>query len=145
VSASIAAIVEKDAIREVMARYCHALDSCRFEDVARLFAQDGEWMTDYGSARGRAEIAAFLQSIVPRKGEGPQRKHYITNIVITLEEGTARSVSDYLIIRESEHGLIPVMGGTYHDVFVKRDGDWQFLRKELVHDIAGDMALKNKR
>lgn len=53
---------EKDAIREVMARYCHALDACRFDDVAALFAEDGEWMTDYGSARGRAEIAALLRA-----------------------------------------------------------------------------------
>jgi uncharacterized protein (TIGR02246 family) len=136
---------EKDAIREVMARYCHALDACRFDDVASLFAEEGEWMTDYGQARGRTEIAAFIAGVVPKKGEGPQRKHYITNIVITLEGDRARSVSDYLIIRESENGLIPVMGGTYKDLFVKRGADWLFLRKELVHDIVGDMALKNKR
>ncbi len=136
---------EKDAIREVMARYCHALDACRFDDVAALFAEDGEWMTDYGSARGRAEIAALLRGIVPVKGEGPQRKHYIANILIKLDGASASSVSDYLVIRESENGLIPVMGGTYRDVFVKAGDDWLFRRKELVHDIAGDMALKNKR
>jgi uncharacterized protein (TIGR02246 family) len=136
---------EKDAIREAMARYCHALDACRFDEVANLFAEDGEWVTDYGGARGRVEIAALLDGIVPKKGEGPQRKHYITNIVIALDGPRARSVSDYLIIRESDNGLIPVMGGTYKDEFVKRDGQWQFMRKELVHDIAGDMALKNNR
>jgi 3-phenylpropionate/cinnamic acid dioxygenase small subunit len=82
----------------------------------------------------------------PRPGEGPQRKHYITNIIIKFgDEGRASVRSDYLVIRESEGGLIPVMGGTYLDTFVKRDGAWQFARKELVHDIAGDMALKNKR
>ena len=37
------------------------------------------------------------------------------------------------------------MGGTYKDRFRKQDGHWLFARKELVHDIAGDMALKNKR
>jgi uncharacterized protein (TIGR02246 family) len=142
----MSAILEaKDAIREAMARYCHALDACRFDDVAALFATDGEWMTDYGSARGREAIAKFLAGVVPRKGEGPQRKHYITNTVITVEGDRARAVSDYLIIRESGNGLIPVMGGTYKDTFVRRDGEWQFLRKELVHDIAGDMALKNNR
>ena len=50
----------KDAIREAMARYCHGLDACRFEDVAALFAEDGEWQTDYGNAKGRSAIAAFL-------------------------------------------------------------------------------------
>ncbi len=139
------AIEDKDAIREAMALYCHALDSCRFADVAALFLPDGEWVTDYGAARGRTEIEALLGKTVPRKGEGPQRKHYITNTVIRLDGDVAHCVSDYLIIRESEGGLIPVMGGTYRDTFRRHDGGWYFARKELVHDIAGDMALKNGR
>ena len=136
---------EKDAIREVMARYCHALDACEFSKVAGLFAGDGEWSTNYGAARGREEIEAMLASVVPRPGEGPQRKHYITNIIIELAADTARAISDYLVVRESERGLIPVMGGTYKDTFIKLDGKWLFSRKELVHNIVGDMALKNGR
>jgi hypothetical protein len=37
------------------------------------------------------------------------------------------------------------MGGTYKDKFVKTPAGWRFSRKELVHDIKGDMALKNRR
>ena len=136
---------EKDAIRELMARYCHALDACQFGEVASLFAEDGEWTTTYGSARGRAQIEALLTSVVPKPGEGPQRKHYITNIVITLAGDRADARSDYLVVRESDGGLMPVMGGTYMDTFVKREGGWQFARKQLVHNIVGDMALKNKQ
>ena len=136
---------EKDAIREIMAGYAHALDHCDFAGVAAFFAEDGEWTTDYGQARGRAEIEALLTRTVPKPGEGPQRKHYITNIIIMLDGDRASARSDYLVIRESDNGLIPVMGGTYKDSFVKRDGIWAFARKELVHDIAGDMALKIKR
>jgi hypothetical protein len=79
------------------------------------------------------------------KGEGPQRKHYITNIIITVDGDRASAVSDYLIVRESEDGLIPVMGGTYKDQFRNTQAGWRFSRKELVHDIKGDMALKNGR
>ena len=82
----MSAVLEaKDAIRELMARYAQALDACRFADVAACFAPDGEWTTDYGAARGPAEIEAFIRGIVPVKGEGPQRKHYITNIIITVD------------------------------------------------------------
>jgi uncharacterized protein (TIGR02246 family) len=137
---------EKDGIRELMARYCHALDACSFGEVASLFAENGEWTTTYGSARGRAQIEALFARFVPRPGEGPQRKHYITNILIKLaDEGRASARSDYLVLRESQGGLIPVMGGTYLDAFIKHDGVWLFLRKELVHNIAGDMAHKNER
>jgi uncharacterized protein (TIGR02246 family) len=136
---------DKDTIREVMAAYCHALDACRFAEVASLFADDGVWTTDYGEARGRAAIEAMLRGIVPVKGEGPQRKHYITNIIIKVSGDAASSISDYLVVRESGPDLIPVMGGTYKDQWVRQDGTWRFQRKELVHDIAGDMALKNNR
>ncbi len=142
----MSAVLEaKDAIRELMAAYAQALDACRFADVAACFAADGEWTTDYGAARGPAEIEKFISGIVPVKGEGPQRKHYITNIIITVDGDTASAVSDYLIVRESQNGLIPVMGGTYKDRFVKTPVGWRFSRKELVHDIKGDMALKNRR
>ena len=136
---------DKDAIREVIAAYCHALDACRFADVARLFADDGRWTTDYGEAKGRAAIERMLRGIVPVKGEGPQRKHYITNIIIQVNGDSADSISDYLVVRESGPDLIPVMGGTYKDKWVRQDGTWRFQRKELVHDIAGDMALKSSR
>jgi uncharacterized protein (TIGR02246 family) len=142
----MSAVLEaKDAIRELMATYAQALDACRFADVAACFAPDGEWTTDYGAARGPAEIEAFIRGIVPVKGEGPQRKHYITNIIIKVDGDTASAVSDYLIVREAGTGLIPVMGGTYRDKFVKTPVGWRFSRKELEHHIAGDMALKNGR
>src|SRR5262245_62344332 len=57
---------EKDAIRELMARYCHALDACKFSEVASLFAEDGEWTTTYGKARGRTQIETLLASVVPK-------------------------------------------------------------------------------
>ena len=142
----MSAVLEaKDAIRELMAAYAQALDACRFADVAACFAPDGEWTTDYGAARGPAEIEKFIRGIVPVKGEGPQRKHYITNIIIKVDGGSASAVSDYLIVRESDNGLIPVMGGTYRDKFIKTPAGWRFSRKELEHHIAGDMALKNGR
>src|SRR5262249_62110762 len=136
---------EKDAIRELMARYCHALDACKFSEVASLFAEDGEWTTTYGKARGRTQIETLLASVVPKPGEGPQRKHYITNTIVTLAgEDGASARSDYLVIRESPGGLIPVMAGTSLDIFVKRKAAWQLLRKELVHNIAADPALSRQ-
>ena len=96
--------------------------------------------------KGPKAIEEMFRSVVPLKGEGPQRKHYITNIIIIKVDGDrASSISDYLVVREKGPDLIPVMGGTYKDQWIRRGGTWRFWRKELQHDIAGDMALNNKR
>ena len=47
--------------------------------------------------------------------------------------------------RKRRVSSVPVMGGTYMDTFVKHEGVWLFARKQLVHNIVGDMALKNKQ
>ena len=90
------------------------------------------------------EIETLLASVVPKPGEGPQRKHYITNIIVMLAgEDRASARSDYLVSANLPPA-IPVMSGTYLDMFVKREGAWRFARRELVHNIAGDMALKRQ-
>ena len=142
----MSAVLEaKDAIRELMATYAMALDACRFADVGACFARDGEWITNYGAARGPDEIAKFIGGIVPVKGEGPQRKHYITNIIITVDGDTRErgvGLSGGARVRER-----PAAGdGRHLSRQVREDAaGWRFARKELDHHIWGDMALKNGR
>ncbi len=56
---------DKDAIRELLHRYCFCMDEGRFVELAALFADDGEWIAPYRTARGPADIAAWLQQSVP--------------------------------------------------------------------------------
>jgi hypothetical protein len=37
------AMSDKDEIRELLARYCFALDADRFDEMAELFTTDGVW------------------------------------------------------------------------------------------------------
>jgi hypothetical protein len=80
------------------------------------------------------------------EGDGPgSAEPYLWTVFFKVDGDTASAVSDYLVVRESESGLLPVMGGTYHDRFVRTPTGWRFARKELEHHIWGDMALKNGR
>ena len=129
-------------VRLVLSTLAGAL-SCGAGCPIIIWQISGNWWQS--RACDRAQIETLLASVVPKPGEGPQRKHYITNIIVMLAgEDRASARSDELVIRESPTGLIPVMSGTYLDMFVKREGAWQFARKELVHNIAGDMALKRQ-
>ena len=64
------ALEDKDAIREVMARYCFALDDGRFADMAACFSEDGTWQTFFGKATGRPAIAEFAAGLaLPPAGD----------------------------------------------------------------------------
>jgi len=63
------AIEEKDAIREVLAEYCFALDGGRYDDMAALFTEDGTWDTAFGAATGRAAIAGQARDIRLKAGD----------------------------------------------------------------------------
>ena len=71
---------EKDAIRELMARYCHALDACKFSEVASLFAEDAVQQpsggacpapalpaTLSGSGRPLGRVAVSVAHAIPRR------------------------------------------------------------------------------
>ena len=70
---------DTDAIRELLHRYCFYMDEGRFAELAALFSDDGEWVAPYRTAKGPADIAAWLRQSVP---PSPRRGHYVMNSII---------------------------------------------------------------
>src|ERR1044071_8469417 len=96
------AIEEKDAIREVLAEYCFALDGGRYEDMAALFTEDGTWDTAFGKATGRAAIGALARDIRVRAGDNrPRHPPLVTNIVIALAGDSAEVRSNWTVVQNS--------------------------------------------
>lgn len=130
---------DKDAIRELLHRYCFCMDEGRFAELAALFAEDGEWIAPYRSANGPADIAAWLQQSVPPQ---PRRVHYVMNSIIDCDGARATVRSNYLVMVEGPDGPIPSVCGVYDDLLVKQPGGWRFQRRRLIHAFKGDMALR---
>jgi len=120
------ALEEKDAIREVMAKYCFALDDGRFADMAALFTEDGTWQTFFGKATGRQAIAEFAAGLRAHRTENPRAIHHVTNIVITLGSETAKVRSNWTTVQNSPDGPKIGSGGAYDDEMVKIGGQWFF-------------------
>lgn len=132
---------DKDAIRELLHRYCFYMDRHLFADLGELFALDGEWIAPYARAKGPVEIAALMQRNVPVT---PVRMHFTMNSVISLDGDRAEAESDYLVVLQGAGGLVPSVCGTYVDELTRRSGGWHFRRRELVHHLKGDMGLNVK-
>jgi hypothetical protein len=137
----MSALEDKDAIRELLARYCFLLDGFRLTEFAALFTADGEWISRNGKATGPEAIERLLRSLVPEPAPGKRRKHFTTNIIIELAGDRATVVSNFLVVRDSETGPVISVAGTYDDTVVKTGGEWKFKSRKLSHDIAGESGL----
>ena len=132
---------QKDAIRELLYRYCFAMDQHRFDSLGGLFTEDGEWLAPYGRAVGPDAIAALMALNVPVM---PRRMHFTMNSVIEVTGDTATSQSNYLVMLDGDGGLRPSVCGIYADVLVWTAAGWRFRRRELIHHIRGDVGLTIK-
>ena len=130
---------EKDAIRELLHRYCFCMDEGRFAELASLFAADGVWSAPYRTATGPAEIEAWLTQSVPAS---PKRMHYVMNSIISVDGAAATARSNYLVMVEGADGPEPSVCGIYADVLTKTADGWRFRRRELIHAFKGEMRLQ---
>ncbi len=130
---------DKDAIRELLHRYCFYMDEGRFIELADLFTGDGEWIAPYHTAKGPPDIAAWLKQSVPTR---PRRVHYVMNTIIDCSGSRATARSNYLVMIEGPNGPVPSVCGTYDDVLVKQPDGWRFHRRQLIHAFRGEMALR---
>jgi hypothetical protein len=137
-------VEEKDAIRELLARYCFLLDGYLLSEFAALFTADGEWISRNGTAKGPAEIENLLRGLVPEPAPGNRRKHFTANIIVDLAGDSATVVSNFLVVRDSERGPVIAVAGTYDDTVVKTATGWKFKSRRLSHDIAGESGLNTK-
>jgi ketosteroid isomerase-like protein len=132
-------LVEKDAIREVMAEYCFRLDNDRFSDMAALFTEDGTWDTAFGKGTGRAEVEALVRGMRQSANPRPRAIHHVTNVVIKVEGTSAKCFSNWVTVQNSAQGPKIGSAGSYTDDMVKQDGRWLFHYRKIdrfIHDKA---------
>ena len=135
---------DKDAIRELLARYCFLLDGYQLAEFAALFTAEGEWTSRNGAAKGPADIEKLLRGMVPEPAPGRRRKHFTANIIVDLAGDSATVISNFLVVRDSEAGPVIAVAGTYDDIVVRTAQGWKFKSRRLSHDIAGESGLNVK-
>jgi len=134
---------DRQAITDILTRYCHAIDRKDFDLLATCFHPDS--VTAHGPVHGPStefialarQMTATLRFTI----------HQISNITIDLDGDVARSET-YVM---AYHGLpaavegeyyfeltgeerIAVIGGRYVDRFEKRQGLWRIAHRAGIHD-----------
>ncbi|MEO8602313.1 MAG: nuclear transport factor 2 family protein [bacterium] len=128
-------LVAREGIRDLVARYAHAADSGRFDDVAAAFSPDGVLETpDRFEHRGREAIGAFLggtRTALADATDVPLIRHHVSNLRIDLIDPTSATGAAYFFV-VTQRG--PDHWGRYRDRYVCLDGSWLFAHRRVRLD-----------
>ena len=118
-----------EAIRQIVARYCHLIDAARVDEWLELWADDGAMVIDGDRTEGRDAFARPRWRARPTMG----MRHVVTNVVVDVDGETATSAS-YLQLVVGGRPPNPVMSGRYADKLRRVDGEWRFVERALIAD-----------
>lgn len=116
---------DKEAIRELYARYCLYFDEGEAREWAECYTDDGEFIGAGEHLKGRAAMVDFLQKV------GATSLHrFTTNHIIDLEGDRATCRSSVLLLRA---GAVASSGRTVDDL-ERVDGAWKIARRVYSAD-----------
>ncbi len=127
---------DRDAIRDLLARYTYNGDRGRVAELAACFAADGVLEFPGARAQGREAIHAVLISGEPVAGRTFVR-HHITNPLIDIADETATARSYFAV--HADNG--PDHSGTYDDQLVRTDSGWRFAHRRVRVDWQAGTSL----
>ena len=127
---------QRDAIRDLLARYTYNGDRGRVDDLAACFTEKG--VLDYpgGSPVGPVEIAAALSSAT-RNPHLTFVRHHITNPLIDIN-GNEASARSYFAVHSNSG---PDHSGTYDDQLVLSSDGWRFIYRRVRLDWQAETSL----
>jgi 3-phenylpropionate/cinnamic acid dioxygenase small subunit len=124
---------EKDAIRELLARYCFHIDLGEYEEWLGLFTEDGVFdLGKMGHFQGRDTLRKFTKSIPTADGV-PTLRHCVVNPIVEVNGDAARARS-YVVVVQGKPQLSFSVVGRYEDEIVKIDGSWRFKARHVALD-----------
>ena len=129
-------LAAREAVRESIARYAHAVDRGKFEDAAACFSEDGV-LEVRGVSRheGRAAIIEMFKGAGRKLASTSTNafiRHHVSSISIEVDvtAGRATATSYFFVLTE----IGPDHWGTCRDALLRDDpsGDWLFSERNVT-------------
>lgn len=121
-------------LTELYARYTHAFDEGRADEVAELFAEDGAFLRPGAEpVRGRPALAAMVRAAAERR---TGNRHLVSAVVVDSDGQAATGTAYVQVVSMTANALGLVAAGRYDDEFVHEQGAWRF-RQRLFTPFTG--------
>lgn len=120
---------DRDAIRELIARYAHGLDLPDRETFLGVWAPNAVYKVDepFGQTVGIEAIGRAWDTF---QVLFPYNYHHTMNIVIDGPHGDLASSTSFVLVTGADRrGVAWSASCTYFDEFARIDGEWKFTRR----------------
>ncbi len=138
-------LIEKEAIRELLLRYCHAVDRKDYEMLRSTYFEDA--YDDHGSFKGSRD--EFVTWVERRHEHIDQSMHFIGNCLIEVAGDVAFAETYCLGLQQLGPGADETrqmyddgidddasryltVGCRYADRIEKRDGEWRIAHRTVI-------------
>jgi hypothetical protein len=130
--ADLRALLDKDAIRDCLYRYCRGIDRADEDLLRSAYWPDAN--DSHGAYVGSA--TGFIEQAVPRLRAGGRGVHQVNNILIELHGPAAAVESSFLALQTNAAAptLRTLLCGRYLDHFERRQGEWRIAARTVVYD-----------
>ena len=130
-------LIDKQAITEVIYRYCRGLDRMDADLVRSVWHAKGT--ADYGAEMFQGTGDGFVEWVWAAHAGMERHSHQITNILIEVDGDSAASES-YVTVAlrtkaEAGQATEIVARGRYVDRWSRRDGRWAIDHRHFVTDL----------
>lgn len=134
-------LIDKEAIRTVLARYCRAVDRGDIELLESVFHPDASH--DHGEFRGpHGQPGESFSDWAVGKGNQTVEtiQHSLGTVLIELDGDVAYVESYFMsptVLKEREDGeqIMTLLLGRYVDRFERRNGEWRIAYRAVVKDL----------
>lgn len=132
---AIAALLDREAIRECIHRYCRGID--RADEAALRSSYWPDAYDNHGPYSGPVE--GFFDWVKAAWRNKPRNIHQVSNILIEFRSGSLAVVESYFNALQrgpGKDGIVRqfLLAGRYCDEFQKRNGEWRVARRTVIYD-----------
>ena len=127
-AARITRLEAREELRDLAARYCHAIDDRRFDELVGLFTADGSFATPWDRAEGHGLLREWFTT---RIAHYEFTFHYPHSQLVEFADDEHASG---VVSMHAEHGIdgtCKPAGLRYDDTYVRQDGVWKFASRAL--------------
>ena len=119
-----------EGVKAAIARYTHALDDGRVDDVVATYVTDGVFdFPGTGTFEGHDALRETYEAWKPRR---PQRHMVLNTLVDEWGDHEAAATSDVVLIVQNKEGAWSVgFVARYRDLLRLDDGAWKFVRRTV--------------